>query len=71
MAYMLTGIFLHQTCFCQETKERNARWVGGRGLHRFTGAMTGLWAAVNDTIQRTTGEISVGRKGYFLTPPRD
>jgi hypothetical protein len=31
--------------------------------------MTGLWAAVNDTIQRTTGEISVGRKGYFLTPP--
>jgi hypothetical protein len=30
--------------------------------------MTGLWAAVNDTIQRTTGEISVGRKGYFLTP---
>lgn len=32
----------------------------GLGLHRFTGAMTGLWAAVDDTLVRTTAVYLVG-----------
>eukprot|EP01043_Picozoa_sp_COSAG02_P013307 COSAG02_NODE_530_length_20697_cov_20.103457_6_plen_675_part_00 len=32
----------------------------GLGLHRFTGAMTGLWAAVNDTVNRTTDIYLIG-----------
>jgi hypothetical protein len=32
----------------------------GLGLHRYTGAMTGLWAAVNDTVSKTTDVYLVG-----------
>jgi hypothetical protein len=32
----------------------------GLGLHRFTGAMTGLWAAVDDTQARTTAVYLIG-----------